>query len=342
MNDTLLRQWTMLACVPRAPRKIDTTSLQAQLSERGFTVDQRSIQRDLRKLSDVFPLVCDDQHRPHGWSWQRQAASTGVPGMDVHTALAFRMADEHLRHMLPEATREYLAPWFAQAQGILANMAANSVASWPKKVRAVPTGQPLVPPVVSSEVLEAVHQALATDRQLHVQYRRRGETQLREYLAHPLGLVYRDAMPMLVCTLWHYRDPVQLMLHRMEHVQVTADPVDPLNGFDLDAWIAERTFDYRLNEHQIALEVVFDAVAAVRVLETPLVASQRTDTLPDGRVHLYATVPDTMQLRHWLRGFGPLAEVLAPTELRADMAEQAARTAARYRASLPAQVDSPT
>ncbi len=342
MNDTLLRQWTMLAGVPRAPRKIDTASLQAHLAERGFVVDQRSIQRDLRKLSGVFPLVCDDQHRPHGWSWQRQAASTGVPGMDVHTALAFRMADEHLRHMLPEATREYLAPWFAQAHGILTNMAANSVASWPKKVRAVPVGQPLVPPVVSAEVLEAVHQALATGRQLHVHYRRRGESQLREYLAHPLGLVYREAMPMLVCTLWHYRDPVQLMLHRMEDVQVTADPVDPLHGFDLDAWIAERTFDYRLSEHQIALEVMFDAVAAVRVIETPLAGNQQIETLPDGRVHLSASVPDTMQLRHWLRGFGPLVEVLSPSDLRADMAGQAARTAARYRASLPAPIDPAT
>jgi len=153
-------------------------------------------------------------------------------------------------------------------------------------------------------------------------------------------LLYREAMPILVCTLWDYHDPVQLLLHRMEHVTITADAVEPLLGFDLDAWIAEREFDYRLSEHSMALEVVFDAVAAVRVIETPLANNQHIETLPDGRVHLYATVPDTMQLRHWLRGFGPLVEVLAPSELRADMAEQAARTAARYRASLPAQVHS--
>ncbi len=330
MNDTLLRQWTMLACVPRAPRKIDTASLQDQLEVHGFAVDQRSVQRDLRKLSDVFPLVCDDRHRPHGWSWQRDAASAGVPGMDVHTALAFRMADEHLRHLLPEATRDYLAPWFTQAQGILAGVATNSVASWPKKVRAMPVGQPLVPPIVAPEVLEAVHHALAAERQMQVRYRRRGETDIREYTVHPLGLVYRDAVPMLVCTLWSYRDPKQLMLHRMEQVEVLEAPVDPLVGFDLDAWIAERSFDFRMGEGLIQLECLFEAVAAVRIIETPLERDQQCSTMADGRVRLRAAVPDTMQLRHWLRGFGPLVEVVGPPELRADMLDQAQRTVTRY------------
>ncbi len=61
----------MLRLIPRAPRKIDTATLQAALRAEGYVVDRRSIQRDLHKLSTVFPIVCDDAHKPYGWSWMR-------------------------------------------------------------------------------------------------------------------------------------------------------------------------------------------------------------------------------------------------------------------------------
>ncbi len=73
LSDTLVRQWRMLQMIPRAPRKIDAATLEARLREHGLAIDRRSIQRDLQKLSSVFPLVCDDRHKPYGWSWTRDA-----------------------------------------------------------------------------------------------------------------------------------------------------------------------------------------------------------------------------------------------------------------------------
>jgi predicted DNA-binding transcriptional regulator YafY len=59
----------MLRIVPPAPRKIDTATIERRLRAEGFPIDRRSIQRDLQKLSTVFPIVCDDAHKPYGWSW---------------------------------------------------------------------------------------------------------------------------------------------------------------------------------------------------------------------------------------------------------------------------------
>lgn len=330
MTDTLLRHWTMLSRIPRAPKKVDTATLQRYLDERGYEIDQRSVQRDLRKLSSVFPLVCDDEHRPHGWSWARDAEAFTVPGVDIHTALAFRMADEHLRHLLPESTRAYLAPWFAHARSVFAEAASNRVARWPDKVRAVAPGQPMLPPMVAQATLEVVHGALANDVQLRVTYRRRGEPEARCYVVHPLGLVYRDAMAILVCTLWNYRDVVQLLLHRIETATALDEPSRPPEGFDLDAWIASRAFDFRLHAEPIELVCRFEPEAAIRVLETPLAADQEVSVLPDGKVMVRARLPDTNQLHHWLRGFGRFVEVLAPEYLRAEMADHAAELARRY------------
>jgi predicted DNA-binding transcriptional regulator YafY len=71
ISDALHRQWLMLRLIPRAPRKIDSAGLESALREQGQHIDRRSIQRDLHKLSALFPIVCDDSHKPFGWSWMR-------------------------------------------------------------------------------------------------------------------------------------------------------------------------------------------------------------------------------------------------------------------------------
>ncbi len=72
MGDTILRQWAMLRNIPPAPRKISTGMLRERLIEEGYSVDIRTIQRDLGKLSLLFPLYCDGRSKPWGWSWMRR------------------------------------------------------------------------------------------------------------------------------------------------------------------------------------------------------------------------------------------------------------------------------
>jgi predicted DNA-binding transcriptional regulator YafY len=65
MNDTILRFLTMLQMLPRAPRKIDTATLERRLRDEGYTVTRRTIQRDLHQMARIFPLLCDER-RPAG------------------------------------------------------------------------------------------------------------------------------------------------------------------------------------------------------------------------------------------------------------------------------------
>lgn len=68
MRSTLLRQWTMLRMIPRSPRRIGTGDLFQRITDAGFAVDLRTIQRDLNNLAEVLPLAAD-QSKPQGWSW---------------------------------------------------------------------------------------------------------------------------------------------------------------------------------------------------------------------------------------------------------------------------------
>lgn len=58
--------------------------------------------------------------------------------------------------------------------------------------------------------------------------------------------------------------------------------------------------------------------------------TQTLRTLPDGRLELRMQVAATIELRTWILGFGPDAEVLGPPALRQGVAEALRAAAARY------------
>ncbi len=73
MSVTLLRQWTLLKNIPRAPGHIEIGALMARLEAAGLSADKRTVQRDLKALSQIFPLHEDDRTPTPGWSWAADA-----------------------------------------------------------------------------------------------------------------------------------------------------------------------------------------------------------------------------------------------------------------------------
>lgn len=329
MPEAIHRQWRMLRLLPRAPRKIDTARLEAMLADAGFTIDRRSIQRDLQELSAHFPIECDSDTKPYGWSWSRDAVPFDLPAMDVHAALAFRVASEHLEHLIPASTRQHLEPYFKQAKSMLSH-AHGGLGEWPANVVAIHTGPMLLSPQVDPSVLEAVHDALIDERRLSVVYRKRGATDARTYELSPLALVYRDAVPILVASAFEYDDALQFPLHRMVSAAVTDKPRRVPPNFNLGGLVQGGEFDFRLSDTPLALEALLHPTVVVKLSETPLSRDQRLEPDPSGRTRLFATVADTNQLRAWLRSFGAWVEIIGPPALRQQMVDEAAALARLY------------
>lgn len=61
----------MLRHIPRAASKISVAQLCERLARDDYIVTARTVQRDLKELMAVFPLVVDDSDKPFGWSWRR-------------------------------------------------------------------------------------------------------------------------------------------------------------------------------------------------------------------------------------------------------------------------------
>ncbi len=316
-DETLYRQWVMLTRIPRYPRKITVSALKNILLGEGYTVDTRTIQRDLNKLSISFPLSNDTEGRKNYWFWIEEAAIQDLPGMDPVTALAFEMAESYLEPLLPQATLELLQPYFHRARGVLNAQSDSLLRKWPDKVAVIERGPILHKPNINPDVQRIVYQALLEEKPIKAAYQPRGAKQTKDYLMHPLGIVSRVGVIYLICTLWDYDDAKQFALHRFSHAEIADSPINIHNEFSLKHYIEkDQQFSYKIEDEPVQLKVLFDAKTAGHLAETPLSSSQKLTVQNDGRVLLEATVMRTLELLWWLQGFGDNVEVLEPKSMR--------------------------
>jgi len=330
ISETLFRHWQMLRLIPRAPRKIDAGALERLLKQEGIEVQRRSIQRDLESLAATFTaLECDERSKPYGWSWSRDAPVLEVPPMSTATAVTLELVRAYLVQTLPRTTLKSLDPYFQRAKEILGATAGAKLARWPRKVRVVPRGLPLAPPNVSTKVLDVVYASLLEERRFRARYRPRGAKADKEYDVNPLGLVVRHGALVLVCTFRDYEDVNHVLLHRMSDAELLAAPSRTPRGFDLDAHIDRGGVAFPQGP-PLKLEALVSKQAALTLQETALGKDQELTPYDDDHETLKATVPNTFELRAWLRSYGAAIEVLAPKALRAEMADSAKETAKRY------------
>lgn len=330
-QQSLLRQWHMLRMVPRAPAKISAKELCERLGAADFIVTKRTVERDLKELADVFPIVVDDREKPYGWSWLRDASSFDLPGLTVPEALTLTMVEQHLRLHLPPMTTDALRPHFQSAARTLSTVDASAPSrAWLDKVRSVPPQQPLLAPHVDEECQRRVYLALMQDRQLRLEYRKRESGKVTVYGAvHPLAVVQRGGLVYLVCMFDRYDDVRTISLHRIQRAEVLYESARKKPGFDIDAYIASGQFGV-IAGAPVRLRALFTRAAGEHLYETPLTADQVLTADGDDHLHLAVTVPNTRALLWWLLGFGDGVEVLAPASLREELAGIARRMAAAY------------
>lgn len=322
-QDTLFRYLTMLQLIPRAPGYRATTTLQALLEERGFSVELRSIQRDLEKMSSHFPLICDRDRRPFRWSFDPSYKSN-LPALDTPTALTMVLAEEYLTGLLPQTAVDQLGGQFQAARKYLDGLERNGFAHWTEYVKAIPNGKALIPAAIDHKVWHQVTEALLNGYALDVQYLSRTKNQYKQFTLHPLGIVVRHSVSYLIATVNDYTDPRQFALHRLGEVNESSLPYKAQPDFRIDAYIAKGAFGYPVDQSTVTLKARIRGDVAWLLSETP-VSEVQTLSRPDesGWVVLQAEVPNDQQTQWWLQGFGSAVDVLEPFTWREAIHQQA-------------------
>ncbi len=303
---------------PGSKVKIGTRALTERLSQLGFTVTQRTVQRDLAELHKHFPGLESDGNRDQaGWYWREDSPLHDVPAMTPPMAFAFRIAERVLAPVMPEPLRA-LAPYLDTARRLLDDGEAGA---WVEQVHVIPRTQPLLPARVDPGVLDLVHEALAVRKRLRAHYRPRNGTPA-EYELSPLGLVLRHEVAYLVATAWEYDDVRHYALHRFapEHTELLDQAIHIPPGFDLAQYIRSGDLQYRLSEQPLALRLRMRSSVARHLEETPLAEDQHIEPAGPGWARIEASVADTQQLRWWLLGLGDNVVVEAPVALREEIA----------------------
>lgn len=315
-SDTLLRQWQMLRMIPRYPLKITARSLYEKLLHEQFDVTKRTVERDLLSLSKMFPLISDERDKPFGWSWSKDAPVFDLPALSHTEALTLAMVEQHLNALLPASTLSQLQPYFKAAKQHLSDIPNSERSrSWLNKVRTVPPTQPLLPPAVKEAAQKTVYEALLADRQLKIQYLKRGAKDSVAYQIHPLAVVQRGPVTYLCCTFKDYGDLRILALHRIQSATTLEDMAKIPRGFSIDEAIKSGIFGFGGGE-EIQLEAIFCNGAGDHLFETPLSKDQLLSEQKDGTLKLVATVINTPQLKWWLLGFGSDVKVVKPLLLK--------------------------
>jgi predicted DNA-binding transcriptional regulator YafY len=329
MQANLARLIIMLTALPTFPRRLETGKLRQQLFAAGHDVDLRTVQRDLNNLSNTY-AISNDGAKPAGWYWDKDAKPISLPALDPHAALVLQLARTHLERLLPAATLDHLAPQFRQARETL-DQYSNGLRKWPDKIRVLPRGPKQATPSIQPDVQSVIYDALLQERRARVSYQKNLAQTAKEYEINPLGLVVRDRVSYLICTIGDFTDLRQLVLHRMQTAELLDAPAACPEGFDLDTYIRQGEMGFPCGD-TLTLQVAFTPAAAVQVKECPLSADQ---TVTEGETEeedilITATVPDSMELRWWLLSFGDEAEVLEPPELRAWFREVAGNLVGYY------------
>jgi predicted DNA-binding transcriptional regulator YafY len=256
----------------------------------------------------------------------KDASIDFMPRLSVPQCLALTLAQAHVRHLLPKAMLDDLAPLFDAAERELAKTGWKD---WHKRTAVAPAALALLPPKVDAKVLFDVQYALTHRLCLTAKYRSKGSKTATTRKLHPLGLLVRGSVQYLVCTQRDDNEPRQFAIHRMRDTARTTEPCKELHGFSMSKYVAR---DLAIAPRgKIRLRAIFLTTAAEHLRETPLSKYQTwrpiegTDT-----VEISATVEDDVQLKRWLLSFGNEVEVREPERLRKELVEELQKSLAAY------------
>ena len=326
-HNAIHRQWEMLKLLPSREPGMTTLEIRQSLSDLGYDVDNRTIQRNLEKLQSLFPINHGDEN-PYRWYWESKHAFETL-GITVTDALTLHLLKRVLKPILPVATTRQLEPLFEMAESKLAALAdSNEIAHWASLIAVEGSGLPVIPPEINSTILETVQNALLNGESLKIHYAKAGADTARESTINPIGLVQSGEKTYLVAANPKYPEPATYALHRIDKAERTYEKAKRPNGMSLQRFLDEGKIQF-FNEGAIDLKAWVSKRLGDQLAETKLSETQQLSAVEDG-YELSVTLPNSLRLRQWVLSWAGHLEVLEPTALREDIAKQLREGAARY------------
>ena len=328
-NAEVIRQWSILRDL-ESSRRMTIDDLAARTG-----VSTRTIRRDLEALQEAgFPLFDEVHDGRRYWTLEQRAFrrldETGFNLAEL-SALYFsrtlveclaatpfredvRKAFDKLAAALTPGMRQFLdrLPLAIQAK---ADPGTRTVAADERTAGATQTAR-------VAQLLDAT----LHHRRVSMRYHSFSSNREKAYFVEPQRLVFAQGGLYLVAFVPEYEQLRTFSVDRILAQSLTEERFEPRD-------LSEDAFAHSLGVHQGAPErvvIAFEPRMAKYVKGRIWHRSQQVEDQADGSVVLTLTVSNDWALRSWILGFGPLARVIAPPELAAQILEEVERTRSQY------------
>lgn len=314
MSELVMRQLAMLSAIPKGAPGVSTADIESALEEKGFSISRRSIQRDLEKLSSVYPLVCDACGRTNYWYYTLSSDPVLIPRMDLNTALTLKLVQQHLQPLLPQKVRSFLAGYFPEADKVLAHDTTR-LQLWLDRTRVIAQGLPQQAPEIIQDVWDVLTQAVVDQSMCEVAYHPHRREAAKTYRISPLGIVIRGPVTYLLAVYEGYSDIRQMAMHRFVQARALHDQAQIPEGFCLDRYIEAGHFGVLEDTTPRSLELDVSAPVLRLLREAPLSKDQQVVQTPSGTL-VRCQVPESAELYRWLVAHASDVRVVTPPDIR--------------------------
>lgn len=315
--EQLYRHDLILRLLPGKDNPLNSQAIHQRVINQGIEADIRTVQRDLKELSQKYPHVRSRKENKANVWWAEKSLSR--LSMLPTDAMNLVMIMDHAARFGMAAQVEKLAPIREYARSLLKGKHLDQ--DYSGKVISNTRFVTLEAGAVKPEVLEILQQALLDESSVEVSYLKRGASAPKSLLLRPLGLSYQDSNIYLSC-VFRGLPPgniAALPLHRFISARTTFEDLPAPPDYDINSVAAQRSLVNLKSDQPVRLELRVSPTLCERLQENALAADQHLHADADGWWRLSANLYLSQGLELWLLGQGEHVEVLEPASLREQM-----------------------
>jgi len=324
-RNALLRQWTVLRCLSARRHGV---SVEEMAGDAG--VCTKTIRRDVAFLQQLgFPIV--DQIGEHGRKRWRIDAVEGLLNLQftLEEAAALSLGRQFLEPLTGTYFHAGAQSAFAKIRATLGDAALkhlehlaagfyHSARGWCDYSR-------------KAQLIDDLVRAIEDRRMTAIVYRSLASTEpVGQYDLYPLSLIYWRGALYLIADSPRHGAVRTFKVDRISEVQVLQLQFPQPINFDPSHFLAHSFGIFQKEGEPVRIRVAFRAEVARILEERQFHSSQRLTRRRDGRILAEFRLSAFEDFVSWILSFGPLAEVLEPPELQAEVASRHRDAAALY------------
>lgn len=297
-------------------------SLSASELAKELGYSQRTIQRDLLALDSELnvPLVYENRR------WRIMEGANVVFGpvrLTLHESRAIYFATRLMLRSADERDPDGIAALEKIADALPAGVATH-MRRTVDEYAALPANMQYI------EVLRRLTEAWASNHTATITYRSASAAGPRTTGLDPYLLDHTQSGTYVAGYSSEHGQVRIFKLDRISNVEVTPREFDPGNVAEVAGRLRSSWGGVVFGESHYDVTIDFAPAAASRIRESYWHPSQKLEPIAGGGVRLCVSLPSLLEITPWVLGWGALATVVEPPELRDTIATALREAAANY------------